>query len=83
MQAILLIFPISWHSKPELNLLTRSTRHMYVCHERSGEALRHVGTATVVRDLEKIYSELEGEVEPIKFYGFSYGTVVGSYLVNM
>lgn len=54
-----------------------------LCHERSGEALRHVGTATVVRDLESIYNVLEGEDEPINFWGFSYGTVVGSYLVNM
>lgn len=54
-----------------------------LCHERSGEALKHVGTATVVRDLDRLYTELEGEDKLINFWGFSYGTVVGSYLVNM
>ena len=61
----------------------RNEAFVRLCHERSGEALRHVGTATVVRDLERIYSELEGEGKLINFWGFSYGTVVGSYLVNM
>ena len=30
-----------------------------------------------------IFSELEGEDSLINFWGFSYGTVVGSYLANM
>jgi len=54
-----------------------------LCHERSGEALKHVGTATVVRDLVRLYDVLEGEGKPVNFWGFSYGTAVGSYLVNM
>ena len=54
-----------------------------LCIERSGDALKHVGTATVVRDLVRLYDELEGDDTPINFWGFSYGTVVGSYLVNM
>ncbi|KZS94306.1 alpha/beta-hydrolase [Sistotremastrum niveocremeum HHB9708] len=54
-----------------------------LCYERSGETLRHVGTATVVRDLERISSVLEGPEEPVNFWGFSYGTAVGSYFVNM
>lgn len=54
-----------------------------LCYERSGEALKHVGTATVVRDLVRLYDVLEGEGKPVNFWGFSYGTAVGSYLVNM
>ena len=54
-----------------------------LCLEVSGEALKHVGTATVVRDLERIHRTLEGDDAPINFWGFSYGTIVGSYLVNM
>lgn len=53
------------------------------CQERSGDALKYVGTATVVRDLVRLHEELEGKDSPINFWGFSYGTVVGSYLVNM
>ena len=54
-----------------------------LCNERSGETMAHVGTATVVRDLVALYDALEGSEEPINYWGFSYGTIVGSYLVNM
>ena len=53
-----------------------------LCEERSAGALKHVGTATVVRDLVKLWDALDG-AEKINFWGFSYGTVVGSYFVNM
>ncbi|THH10350.1 hypothetical protein EW145_g1383 [Phellinidium pouzarii] len=61
----------------------RNAVYARLCHEQSGEVLKHVGTATVVRDLERLYAELEGEGSLINFWGFSYGTIVGSYLVNM
>lgn len=54
-----------------------------LCLNRTGEALRHVGTATVVRDLELLSRVIEGPEKPVNFWGFSYGTVVGSYFVNM
>ncbi|GJJ11156.1 hypothetical protein Clacol_005387 [Clathrus columnatus] len=54
-----------------------------LCAEKSGEALRHVGTATVVRDIEFINNIIQGENNLINFWGFSYGTIIGSYLVNM
>ncbi|KAG9074210.1 hypothetical protein FRC06_010842, partial [Ceratobasidium sp. 370] len=54
-----------------------------LCLNRTGEALRHVGTATVVRDLELLSRVIEGPETPVNFWGFSYGTVVGSYFVNM
>lgn len=54
-----------------------------LCEKRSGDTLKYVGTATVVRDLERISSELEGEDTAINFWGMSYGTVIGTYLVNM
>ncbi|KZO93671.1 alpha/beta-hydrolase [Calocera viscosa TUFC12733] len=54
-----------------------------LCVERSGaENLRFVGTSTVVRDLELLATTLEGD-KPINYWGFSYGTVVGSYFTNM
>ncbi|KAH8111001.1 Alpha/Beta hydrolase protein [Phellopilus nigrolimitatus] len=61
----------------------RNAVYARLCHERSGETLKHVGTATVVRDLVRLYAELESEDALINFWGFSYGTIVGSYLVNM
>ncbi|KZT53796.1 alpha/beta-hydrolase [Calocera cornea HHB12733] len=55
-----------------------------LCVNRTGkEALSHMGTSTVVRDLERLSSVLEGKDTPVNFWGFSYGTIVGSYFVNM
>ena len=54
-----------------------------LCADTSGETLRHVGTASVVRDLEYLSRIIEGDDTPVNFWGFSYGTAVGSYFVNM
>lgn len=54
-----------------------------LCADTSGDTLSHVGTATVVRDLEYLSRIIEGESVPVNFWGFSYGTAVGSYFVNM
>jgi len=54
-----------------------------LCVERAGaENLKFVGTSTVVRDLELLARTLEGD-KPVNYWGFSYGTVVGSYFTNM
>ncbi len=53
------------------------------CQERSGNVAKYVSTATVVRDLVTLHDALHGKIEPINYWGFSYGTIVGSYLVNM
>jgi len=45
--------------------------------------MKYVSTATVVRDLVALHDALEGVEKPIDYWGFSYGTIVGSYLVNM
>jgi len=54
-----------------------------LCQERSGGIMKYVSTATVVRDLVALHDALEGDIKPIDYWGFSYGTIVGSYLVNM
>lgn len=54
-----------------------------LCNATSGDILPFVGTTTVVRDMDKLYRAIEGDDEPINYWGFSYGTALGLYLVNM
>ncbi|KIJ55466.1 hypothetical protein M422DRAFT_24041 [Sphaerobolus stellatus SS14] len=54
-----------------------------ICNETLGETLKYMGTSTVSRDIDFITTVLEGEYALINFVGFSYGTVVGAYVVNM
>ncbi|EKM57161.1 uncharacterized protein PHACADRAFT_254740 [Phanerochaete carnosa HHB-10118-sp] len=54
-----------------------------ICGKTMGDQLRYMGTSTVVRDIDFITTALEGPDALINFYGFSYGTILGQYLVNM
>ncbi|KAL8283847.1 hypothetical protein RQP46_005279 [Phenoliferia psychrophenolica] len=53
------------------------------CAETMGDDLKYMGTSTVVRDIEEMSRVLEGEDALINFFGGSYGTILGAYLVNM
>lgn len=54
-----------------------------MCEKTMGQTIAYMGTSSVVRDLDLITTALEGEDALINFWGFSYGTVMGQYLVNM
>ncbi|KAI0325007.1 alpha/beta-hydrolase [Cubamyces sp. BRFM 1775] len=54
-----------------------------VCAKTMGDTIRYMGTSTVARDIKFITALLEGEDALINYYGTSYGTVIGQYLVNM
>ncbi|KAI0827447.1 TAP-like protein-domain-containing protein [Trametes gibbosa] len=54
-----------------------------ICAKNMGDQLKYMGTTNVARDIAYITSLLEGEDALINFYGFSYGTILGQYLVNM
>ncbi|TBU51516.1 TAP-like protein-domain-containing protein [Dichomitus squalens] len=54
-----------------------------VCAQTMGETIKYAGTTSVVRDIDFITTLLEGTDSLINFYGFSYGTVMGQYLVNV
>ncbi|KIJ55468.1 hypothetical protein M422DRAFT_24044 [Sphaerobolus stellatus SS14] len=54
-----------------------------ICNETVGENLKYMGTSTVSRDVDFITTTLEGKDALINYYGFSYGTILGAYLVNM
>ncbi|RDX45240.1 alpha/beta-hydrolase [Lentinus brumalis] len=49
----------------------------------SGKYLKYVGTAAAVRDMVSIANVLDGPDAPINFIGLSYGTLIGSWFVNM
>ncbi|TCD60113.1 hypothetical protein EIP91_010701 [Steccherinum ochraceum] len=54
-----------------------------VCKETMGDELKYMGTSTVVRDIDYMVKKLDGEDALINFYGGSYGSILGQYLVNM
>ncbi|KAK7682661.1 hypothetical protein QCA50_014044 [Cerrena zonata] len=53
------------------------------CVKTMGNELKYMGTTTVTRDIDFITRTLEGDDALINFYGGSYGSVIGQYLVNM
>ena len=47
-----------------------------------GPYLKYLGTSSTVRDLVSLGDALVGKGEPIDYWGFSYGTVLGFHFVN-
>ncbi|KAJ7722011.1 hypothetical protein B0H16DRAFT_1431558 [Mycena metata] len=54
-----------------------------LCGKNMGDELKYMGTATVVRDLDFMSKIFDGEDAKINYWGASYGSILGSYLVNM
>ncbi|KAF8146414.1 hypothetical protein K438DRAFT_1869647 [Mycena galopus ATCC 62051] len=54
-----------------------------LCAKNMGEELRYMGTATVVRDMDFMAKLFDGEDSKINYWGASYGSILGAYLVNM
>ena len=48
----------------------------------SGKYLKYMGTGATVRDLLAMVDALDGPGAPVNYLGLSYGTVIGSWLVN-
>ncbi|KAG8962309.1 hypothetical protein FRC03_004370 [Tulasnella sp. 419] len=53
------------------------------CDTKSEGNLKYIGTAAVVRDMVAMADALEGPSKPVNYWGFSYGTIIGAYFVNM
>ncbi|KAH8921259.1 hypothetical protein BT69DRAFT_348667 [Atractiella rhizophila] len=53
------------------------------CKEVHGDYLRYLGTADVVRDIEWMATAIDGEDAKVNFWGVSYGTIIGQYLVQI
>ncbi|KAG8722899.1 hypothetical protein FRC09_005503 [Ceratobasidium sp. 395] len=52
------------------------------CDSKSMHMLQYMGTAATARDMVSLHDYLEGTNE-INYWGFSYGTLLGNYFVNM
>jgi hypothetical protein len=50
--------------------------------QQSGQFLPYVGTTATVRDLVAIAEYFDGKDCDINYYGMSYGTTIGNYLIN-
>ncbi|QRV92027.1 Abhydrolase domain-containing protein [Ceratobasidium sp. AG-Ba] len=53
------------------------------CVEYSPNTFQYVGSAAAVRDMVALHDLLEGADKPLNYWGFSYGTIIGIYFVNM
>ncbi|CAE6457439.1 unnamed protein product [Rhizoctonia solani] len=53
------------------------------CVAYSKDTFQYIGTAAAVRDMIAMHDILEGSDKPINYWGISYGTVIGSYFINM
>jgi hypothetical protein len=47
-----------------------------------GPYLKYIGTSSTVRDLVSLGDAIVGKGEPIDYWGFSYGTVIGFNFLN-
>ncbi|THU82258.1 alpha/beta-hydrolase [Dendrothele bispora CBS 962.96] len=54
-----------------------------LCRQNMGDELKYMGTATVVRDMDFMTKVFDGEDAKINYFGGSYGSILGAYLVNM
>ncbi|KAG8998124.1 hypothetical protein FRB94_007179 [Tulasnella sp. JGI-2019a] len=43
----------------------------------------HVGAVATMRDLVALADAIDGTGKPINYYGYSYGSVIGAYFVNL
>ncbi|KAG8933405.1 hypothetical protein FRC02_011940 [Tulasnella sp. 418] len=53
------------------------------CVEKNQDNLKFVGTVATVKDLVALVDAIEGPGSPIRYWGLSYGTVIGSTLMDL
>ncbi|KZT19687.1 alpha/beta-hydrolase [Neolentinus lepideus HHB14362 ss-1] len=53
------------------------------CYQRVGDALRYMGTEMVVHDIDFMTKAFDGPDAPIHYWGWSYGTIIGQYMVQI
>ena len=48
----------------------------------NGPYLKYVGTSSTIRDLVSLADKIVGPKQPIDYYGYSYGTVIGFHFLS-
>ncbi|CAE6462663.1 unnamed protein product [Rhizoctonia solani] len=65
----------------EIDALLKGLRRL--CVEYSPDTFKYIGTVAGICNMIAIHEVLEGKDKPVNFWEISYGTVIGSYFVNM
>ena len=52
------------------------------CLRKNDQYLKYVGTAAAVRDIVSMADAIDGPNATINYLGISYGTLIGTWLVN-
>jgi len=48
----------------------------------TGPYLKYIGTSSTIRDLVSLADKIVGPGQPIDYYGYSYGTVIGFHFLT-
>ena len=48
----------------------------------TGPYLKYIGTTSTIRDLVSLADKIVGPGQPINYYGYSYGTVIGAHFLT-
>lgn len=49
---------------------------------KTGPYLKYIGTTSTIRDLVSLADRIVGPGQPINYYGYSYGTVIGFHFLT-
>ena len=49
---------------------------------KTGPYLKYIGTSSTIRDLVSLADKIVGPGQPIDYYGYSYGTVIGFHFLT-
>ncbi|KAG8940597.1 hypothetical protein FRC03_005317, partial [Tulasnella sp. 419] len=56
---------------------------LQTCIDNNGDEMKYVGTVATVRDLVALADTIDGPGSSINYWGFSYGSVLGSTLMDL
>ncbi|TFK52703.1 hypothetical protein OE88DRAFT_1678891 [Heliocybe sulcata] len=64
-----------------INVTSETAALSAQCFERLGNTVKLFGTEAVVHDIDILSKLIDGDDAPINYWGWSYGTVIGQYML--